>query len=233
MDLSFNWLTSVDRMQGRLIFVCLLSFCAGVSHAGSEGNNTAQSASPREWSVHLDDPRLNNLSARDPKAFAALMDMASDPRFLAAAMLAGANPRTYMSFLQRLPAPESLRNGLKLLPQQNAMDWAYSAMDPEFENALLSRAADPQMAGCWMEAMRDPAYFQSAVAVFSAPMQWMKVEADAHHLTRPPVNWLDPKTYSGWMRMVARPLPQAAKSANHTAKSKPWALLQPPQRTRV
>jgi hypothetical protein len=219
-------------MQGRLIFVCLLSLCAGASHAGGEVNGKAPSSTPREWTNHLKTHPLSKLSARISKANATLMDIASDPRILAAAMLVGANPQTYMSNLQRLPDPESLRNGLKLLPPQSAMDWAYSAMDPEFERALLSRATDPQMAGSWMESMRDPAYFQSAVAVFSAPMQWMKVDADGPP-ARPPVIGLDPKCNSAWMRVVAQSLPRVAKSAHHAAKGKPWALLKPVQHIRA
>ena len=217
-------------MQNRLFLVCLLSFSAGVSHAGSVVDDKALSPTPLGSKDHLSDFRLSDLSARNPKAFAALMDTASDPRFLAAAMLAGAKPQAYLSFLQRLPDPESLRNGLKLLPAQSAMDWVYSAMDPEFENALLSRATDPQMAGGWMAAMRDPAYFQSAVAVFDAPTQWMKVNSDGHLSAGPLGNWLEPGSNSGWMRIMTRPLPQVTRSAEHRTEAKSLAFLIPPQR---
>lgn len=217
-------------MRSRLIYVCLLLFCAGLSHAGNELNGKALPATTQEWMDHLSNPRLFSLSVRDPTAYAALMDAASDPRFLASAMLAGANPQTYMSFLQGLRDPETLRKGLLLMTSQTAMDWAYSSVDPEFQNALLSRATVPQIADRSMDAMRDPAYFQSAVAVFDAPVQWMKVEAYVH-IAQPSVIWSDPKTCKGWMRLMAQPLSTDAKKSGYpSTKPKPLLFLSPPQR---
>jgi hypothetical protein len=218
-------------MRRRLIFASFfLPFCVAVSHAGGEVSDKRFPRTSQEWMDHLSNPRLNSLSARNPKAFAALMDAACDPRFLASAMLAGANPQTYLSYLQGLPDPQSLRNGLKAMTPENAMDWAYSTMDPEFQKALLSRTSDPQMASRWMEAMRDPAYFQSAVAVFKMPMQWMKVEADGN-IAQPLANWLDPKTYRGWTRLMTRSVSSDAKKSAYAASgAKPLVFRTLPQR---
>ena len=215
-------------MQSRLISVCLLSFWAGLSHAGHGLTDRTPSLAHQEWMARHSNPRPTGLGLRDPKAYAALMDTASDPRFLASAMLAGTNPQTYMAYLRGLRDPEALREGLKLMTPQVALDRAYSATDPEFQNALLSRASEPGMARHWMDAMRDPAYFQSAVGVVNARSQWLKLDADGH--TQPAVDWLDPKTYSGWIRLSLSPAANATLSMKAPTKPRAPLFVTPPQR---
>jgi hypothetical protein len=212
-------------MHRSLVFVSLFSLLGGTSgsHAASGPNSNAQPALSVQGAA---------ASPREPQA-CALMDAAADPRFLASAMLAGLNPKTYLAFIQRLSNPESVRNKLKDLTSQTTMDRAYSETDPEFQTALLSRATEPKMANKWLDAMRDPAYFQPGVYVSSKPIQWVNVTTDGR-ITQPIINWLDPKTYMGWMRLMAVPGTQATRDAasglRQNQPTKPLVFASPPQR---
>jgi hypothetical protein len=212
-------------MHRTLVFgsLMLLSFGTSASHAASGPNSNAQPpASSLQGTAGL---------SREPQA-CALMDAAADPRFLASAMLAGLNPKTYLAFIQRLSNPESVRNKLGALTSQVTMDRAYSQTDPQFQTALLSRATEPKMATKWLDAMRDPAYFQPGVYVSNKPVQWVNVTADGR-ITPPMVNWLDPKTYMGWIRLMTVPgTPEARDPAGIRSNqlSKPPVFTAPPQR---
>jgi hypothetical protein len=160
------------------------------------------------------------------------MDAATDPRVLASAMLAGVNPRTYLSFMQKLTDPEALRHYLATATPESTLDKAYSATDPEFQAALLSRAATQKISGNWQQAMRDPAYFQSAVYVSDKPVQWVNIRADGRQIGAM-TDWFDPKTYLGWMRLMSAPRAQDAKASAAAGASPapaPMLFSTPPQR---
>jgi hypothetical protein len=210
------------QMHRSLIIVplFLLAFGPGAScAAGGPGN--AQSVQVPEKAMPQSGPQA-----------CAVMDVAADPRLLASAMLAGLNPKTYLNFIQRLSDPESVRNKLKDSTPQTTMDRAYSETDPEFQAALLSRATEPNMASKWQETMRDPAYFQSGVFVSNKPVQWMNVTADGR-TAGPMMNWFDPKTYLGWIRLMTAPRAQDTKDSSGTNLSqaaRPLVFAVPPQR---
>jgi len=96
-------------------------------------------------------------------------------------------------------------------------DWFYSSIDPQFQQAIVTRMLDPKKPQRWMQAMSNPRFYMHALAVMNpaTPMQWMKVTADGR-MIQPMQAWFDPKTYLNWMRLPM-PAPTAAqKNGNKT-----------------
>ena len=220
-------------MNRCLIIVPLfvLPLCSGVLYAGNESVDVQPNIAAQEQAVTLSEAKGDSQSKPELET-CAMMDAAADPRVLASAMLAGLNPRTYLSFMQKLTNPEALRHYLTAVTPQSTLDRAYSATAPEFQTALLSRATAQKMASNWQQAMRDPDYLQSAVYVSSKPVQWANVTTDGHQ-TGSMMNWFDPKTYMGWMRLMAIPRAQDVKAASNTSANPapiPLVFATPPQR---
>lgn len=62
------------------------------------------------------------------------------------------------------------------------MDRVFSAVAPDYQNALLSRPADAGKPAKRPEAMRDPKYFQPAIATVPLQNRWVNVTTDGRVL---------------------------------------------------
>jgi hypothetical protein len=209
----------------------VLPFLSSISCAGDVQANAKPKFPGPLKAFSVPKPKAENLNQGQPES-CAMMDIATDPRVLATAMLAGLNPKTYLAFLQRLTNPEALRQYLGASTPQSAMDEVYSATDPEYQTALLSRATESKITSNWQQAMRDPAYLQSGVYVSNNPVTWVNVTADGRQFGSM-LNWFNPKAYIGWMRLAAVPKPRGsagAKEGFQESASLPLIFSTPPQR---
>jgi hypothetical protein len=80
------------------------------------------------------------------------------------------------------------------------MDRVFSAVAPEFQNALLSRPAEAGKPAKRPEALRDPRYFQPAIATVPLQNRWVNVTTDGRVL-EPAVSSNNSVTDPNWSRM--------------------------------
>lgn len=114
-----------------------------------------------------------------------------------------------------------MRNMVKSIGPEAAMDMMFSSINPVCQKTLLSKATDKAKAPANAEEMRDNKYLQPAIAVGDLTTQWAKGSPD----NRNPAsvfNWMDPKNYWGWMRM--------GKPATEPVQKVAPAVAVPPKR---
>lgn len=176
------------------------------------------------------DLRNNVELVRHPQQALDLADAMSDPEFLVAAMMMSANPELWLKAMQHAGAPGVPKNLAQMTSPEMLADWFYSSIDPQFQQAILSRMLDPKKPQRWMQAMSDPRFYMPALAMMNpaTPMQWMKVTADGR-MIQPMQTWFDPKTYLNWMRLPL-PAPSAARKTGDKAALPASFSWQPPQR---
>lgn len=165
-----------------------------------------------------------DLPARHPQRALDLADALSDPEFLVTAMMMSSDPEAWLKAMERAGAPKNLAR--KVSPEMLA-DWLYSSIDPQFQQAILSRMLNPKKSQHWMQAMSDPRFYMPALAMMSTgtPMQWTQVTADGRVFPSTQ-SWLDPKTCFNWIRLPLS-LPSAAQKGGEQAFG---AFRRPPQR---
>lgn len=95
---------------------------------------------------------------------------------------------------------QAMRNMVKSIGPEAAMDMMFSSINPVCQKTLLSKATDKAKAPANAEEMRDNKYLQPAIAVGDLTTQWAK-GAPGNRNPAPAFNWMDPKNYWGWMRM--------------------------------
>jgi hypothetical protein len=185
---------------------------------------------PEEQAVRFEqllDMRSNVRFARQPQQALNLLDAMTDPEFLAAAMMMSAHPETWLDAMERAGSPEASNSFAQAATPDMLADWLFSSIDPQFQQAVLSRLLDPKKPQRWMQAMSDPRFYMPALATMNPamPMQWMKVSADGR-MIKPVQNCFDPKTTLDWMRL---PTPVATEEGDKTAPSASY-LWKPPLR---
>jgi len=199
----------------RLMFSACLFVCSAASAwAGSPVDAPVSQATRFERLLDL----RNNVSlVRYPQQALDLADAMSDPEFLVAAMMMSANPEIWLKAMERAGAPGVPQNLSQMATPEMLADWFYSSIDPQFQQAILTRMLDPKKPQRWMQAMSNPRFYMHALAIMnpSTPMQWMKVTADGR-MIQPMQAWFDPKTYLNWMR-----LPMPASSDTQKSGDKP------------
>lgn len=171
------------------------------------------------------DMRSNASLPRDPRKALELMDAMTEPEFLVAAMAMSGNPEVWLKAMEQAGAPGVPGNLSQMADPAMITEWFYSSIDPQYQQAIVSRLLDPRKSQRWMQAMTNPRFYMHALAVMNpaTPMQWMKVTADGR-MINPMQIWFDPKTYLNWMRL---PQPAAGSKADKTAAPQAW---KPPQR---
>lgn len=176
------------------------------------------------------DMRSNVGFARHPQQALNLADAMSDPEFLAAAMVMSANPETWLNAIERAGAAEVPQNIAQVASPEMLADWLFSSIDPQFQQAVLSRMLDPKKPQRWMQAMTDPRFYMPALAMMNPamPMQWMKVTADGR-MIKPMQVCFDPKTYLNWMRLPMPSAPDAKKNGDKVPSPTSYQW-KPPQR---
>ena len=105
--------------------------------------------------------------------------------------------------LNKNPVPDGtqvIRNMVKSIGPEAAMDMMFSSINPVCQKTLLSKSTDKASAPANAEEMRDNKYLQPAIAVGDLTTQWAKASPDNRN-PAPVFNWIDPKNYWGWMRM--------------------------------
>lgn len=174
------------------------------------------------------DLRHNVDLVRHPERALELANAMTEPEFLVAAMVMSANPEVWLKALERAGAPGVPQNLAQAASPEMLADWFYSSIDPQFQQAILSRMLDPKKSQRWMRAMSDPRFCVPALAVVSpdTPMQWMKVTADGR-VIQSVQTWFDPNTYMNWMRL---PAPAAAKKSGDRTATPASSSWKPPQR---
>lgn len=95
---------------------------------------------------------------------------------------------------------QAMRNMVKSIGPEAAMDMMFSSINPVCQKTLLSKAADKAKAPANAEEMRDNKYLQPAIAVGDLTTPWVK-GSPGNRNPAPAFNWMDPKNYWGWMRM--------------------------------
>ena len=174
--------------------------------------------------AHMLDMSSNADLVRDSKLSLDMMDAMTEPEFLVAAMAMSANPEIWLKALEQAGAPGVPKNLSRMADPAMMTEWFYSSVDPQYQQAIVSRLFDPKKPQRWMQAMANPRFYMDALAVMpAAPMQWMKVTADGR-MINPMQIWFDPKTYLNWMRL---PEPAAGKKTDKPATTHAW---KPPQR---
>ncbi len=107
---------------------------------------------------------------------------------------------------------QAMRNMVKSIGPEAAMDMMFSSINPVCQKTLLSKATDKAKAPANAEEMRDNKYLQPAIAVGDLTTQWAK-GAPGNRNPAPAFNWMDPKNYWGWMRMDKPAVEPAQKAA--------------------
>jgi hypothetical protein len=171
------------------------------------------------------DMRSNASLARDSRQALDMMDAMTEPEFLVAAMAMSANPEVWLKAMEQAGASGVPKNLSQIADPAMVTEWFYSSVDPQYQQAIVSRLLDPGKPQRWMQAMANPRCYMHALAVMNpaTPIQWMKVTADGR-MINPMQVWFDPKTYLNWMRL---PEPAAGKKADKAAAPQAW---KPPQR---
>jgi hypothetical protein len=161
----------------------------------------------------------------DPRKALEMMDAMTEPEFLVAAMAMSGNPEVWLKAMEQAGSPDVPKNLTRMTDPTMMTEWFYSSVDPQYQQAIVSRFLDPRKPQRWMQAMANPRFYMDALAVMSpaTPMQWMKVTADGR-MINPMQIWFDPKTYLNWMRL---PEPAAGKKADKATPPQAW---KPPQR---
>lgn len=206
-------------MMLRSLLVCLMVLPVSQAWADSarEAETTARLAQMLDLSS-------NAQLARDARQTLDMMDAMTEPEFLVAAMAMSANPEIWLKAMEQAGAPGVPKNLAQMADPAMITEWFYSSVDPQFQQAIVSKMLDPGKPQRWMQAMSNPRFYMDALAVMpAAPMQWMKVTADGR-MINPMQIWFDPKTYLNWMRL---PEPAAGKKSDKPAAMQTW---RPPQR---
>lgn len=192
-------------MLHRTLFVLL--FVGGAASAWAEDAGPDAPVSPAARFEQLIDLRSNVGLVKQPRQALDLADAMTDPEFLAAVMVMSANPEIWLKAMEHAGAPGVPQNLAQLANPEMLADWFYSSIDPQFQQAVLSRMLDPKKSQRWMQAMSDPRFYMSALAVISpdTPTQWVKVSADGRML-RSMQTSCNPQAYLSWMRL---PIPAA------------------------
>lgn len=214
-------------MVRQLLTVGLFLCCT--ASAWAESSVSDASAAQRARFEQLLDMRHNASVARQPQQVLELVDDMSDPEFLVAAMVMSANPEIWLKAMERAGAPDVPENLAQTASADMLADWFYSSIDPQFQQAVLSRMLDPKKPQRWMQAMASPRFYMHALAIMNpaVPMQWMKVTADGR-MIQPMQVWFDPKTYLNWMRLPMNPT--AAKKNGDKLTTPAPLSWRPPQR---
>lgn len=113
---------------------------------------------------------------------------------------------------------QAIRNMVKSIGPEAAMDMMFSSIDPVCQKTLLSKTTDKSKAPVNADDMRDNKYLQPAIA--TADQAALRPKAAPDSRSQPVFNWMDPKNYWGWLRMD--------KVTTETQKTAPIAT--PPKR---
>ncbi|MEW6119065.1 MAG: hypothetical protein AB1593_03125 [Pseudomonadota bacterium] len=173
------------------------------------------------------DMRGNLGMVRDPQQALDMADTMTEPEFLVAAMAMSASPEVWLKAMEHAGSSAVPGNLAQMADPAMLSDWFYSSIDPQYQQAIVSRMLDPKKPQRWMQAMANPRFYMHALASMSqTPVQWMKVTADGRMIA-PMQVWLDPKTYLNWMRL---PVPAATTGRKGDKAAVPAYSLKPPQR---
>jgi len=213
-------------MLRQLISACFLIGSAASAWAGDSTAVTPEIRSARQEQQPVSRHSANRVS--DPQQALDLADAMSDPELLMAAMSMGANPEIWLKAMERAGASNVPKNLAQTLSPDMLADWFFSSIDPQFQQAVLSRMVDPKKPQRGMQAMRDSRFYMPALATLNpaTPTQWMKVTADGR-VAQTMQPWFDPKACFDWMRL---PMPPADKKAGGKAAAPASYGWTPPQR---
>lgn len=216
-------------MLRQILFACLTVCGASAAWAGNVTSDAP--VAPATRFEHMLDLRHNVDLVRRPQQALDLADAMTDPEFLVAAMVMSGNPEVWLKAMERAGAPGVPKNLAQAVSPEMLADWFFSSIDPQFQEAILSRMLDPKKPQRWMQAMSDPRFYMHALAMMNpaTPMQWVQVTADGR-MIQPMQTWFDPKTYLNWMRL---PMPDPAAARKSGDKASPPAsswTWKPPQR---
>lgn len=205
----------------RILIVWLLSLFAAGAWAGAPAADPSSARIER-----LMDMRTNGQLLRDPQRALEMADAMTEPEFLAAVMAMSGNPDVWLKAMERAAAPDVPGNLAGTADPAVMAEWFYSAIDPQYQHAIVSRMLTPGKAQRWMQNFANPRFYTNALAVVNpaVPVQWMQAAADGRMASSMRV-WFDPKTYLGWMRL---PPPEPGKAA--AGGQAAWPHWPPPQR---
>jgi hypothetical protein len=215
-----------EIMLRQIFSACLFVYSSTSAWADAHVDAPVSQASRFEEMLDLS----NNVSlVRHPQQALDLADAMTDPEFLVAAMVMSANPEVWLKAMERAGAPGVQKNLSQMATPEMLADWFYSSIDPQFQQAILTRMLDPKKPQRWMQAMVNPRFYMHALAVMnpSTPMQWIKVTADGR-MIKPMQAWLDPNTYLNWMRLPMPSTTAAQKNGDKTPLA--TSSWKPPQR---
>lgn len=193
-------------MLRQMLSASLLMLCA--ASAWADNATSAVPVTPAARFEQMLDLSNNMNLVRKPQQALNMADAMSDPEFVMAAMMMSANPEVWLKAMEKAGSAGVPGNLARAASPEMMTDWFYSSIDPQFQQAVLSRMLDPKKPQRWMQAMSDPRFFMPALAIMNpaTPMQWMKVTADGR-MIQSMQPWFDPKTYLNWMRM---PMPDSS-----------------------
>ena len=194
-------ITRGETMMRQGFLACLLALSSAQALADGPANAPV---APSARIEQLLDFRNNASQVRKPQQVLDLADAMTEPEFLVAAMMMSANPEVWMKAMERAGAPGVPKNLSQMATPEMLADWFYSSIDPQFQQAIVTRMLDPKKPQRWMQAMSNPRFYMHALAIMNpaTPMEWVKVTADGRML-RSMQPWFDPKTYMNWMTLPA------------------------------
>lgn len=211
-------------MLRQLLTACFLGLSAASVWAGggTPGSPEIQATRHEQQS----DLRHNADPVRYPQAqdMAAVM---SDPELLMAAMMMGANPEIWLKAMERAGAANGPKKNTQAISPDMLADWFFSSIEPQFQQAVLSRMVDPKKPKHELLAMRDLRFYRPALATrdSATPMQWMKVSADGR-VSQPKQPWFDPKACFEWVRLPTSPAGKKGGAEASTSVPYFWKPLQ-------
>lgn len=203
----------------RILISILLTF-----PAIALADNAARDRAANQFTALLD-LRDNSGHVRQPKRALDLADAMSEPEFMMMAMAMTANPEVWLKAMEQAGAPGVPKNLAQVTDPAMIAEWFYASIDPQFQQAVVTRMFDPAKPQRWMQALSNPRFYMNALASMNelGPTQWMKIAADGR-MSDPMRIWFDPQTYMNWMRL---PMPQD-KKGDTIPPAAHWS--KPPQR---
>jgi len=106
---------------------------------------------------------------------------------------------------------QPIREMARAMSPEVILDRMFSAIEPKFQKALLSKPAEPGKLVKRPEAMRDPRYFLPAIATMEMPFNWIRVRADGQVIA--PASAGAANSDPNWTRAANEPKPAVALPA--------------------
>lgn len=194
----------MSRPLALLVALCL-GFLSMLAHAAAPAPRAGADlpGTPEAWLSQMLDARRNGVEFKDPAAFAEWLDAITEPRFMTALATVAVDPGTCPKVIAHGIDPRAARNWAEFTDPQLYLRWMLASASPAYQQAIVSKLADPAKLRRWIENMGRPdTYAALAVAFGQAPLAWMRAPlAPASY--EPFLQAMHPATAMTWFGALA------------------------------